>query len=63
MHPKNPDLTPYEKNMVTFVNGMHTYNHSEFTAVVTSVLYNVIEVFDNTPAGLASTDHKGVRIV
>ncbi len=63
MHPKNPDLTPYEKNMVTFVNGMHTYNHSEFTAVVTAVLYNVIEVFDNTPAGLKSTDHKGIRIV
>jgi len=63
MHPKDASLSAYEKSIMAYVNAMHTYNHSEFTAVVTACLYNVIEVFDNTPTGLASTEKKGVRIV
>jgi len=63
MHPEDTTLSTYEKSVLAYVNAMHTYNHSEFTAVVTGCLYNVIEVFDNTPTGLASTEKKGVRIV
>ena len=63
MHPKDSSLSAYEKSIMTYVNAMHTYNHTEFTAVVSACLYNVIEVFDNTPTGLASNEKKGVRIV
>lgn len=63
MHPQDPALSDYERSILNYVNAMHTYNHSEFTAVVTACLYNVIEVFNNTPASLKATDKKGIRIV
>jgi len=63
MHPQDTRLSAYEKNILAYVNAMHTYNHSEFTEVVSGCLYNVIEVFDNTPTSLVSTEKKGVRIV
>ncbi len=58
IHPANPNLTAYEKNVVDYINTIHDYFHSRSPRPSIGIVYNVIEVFDNSP-GRA----KGVRIV
>jgi hypothetical protein len=49
IHPKNPKLTEYEKNVVEYINRIHDYFHGESPRQSIGVIYHVIEVFDNTP--------------
>ena len=63
LHPKNPDLSEYEKHIVTYINSIHTYMHTHFKAVVPAVVYHVIEEFDNSPAGRGGAGKKGMRVV
>lgn len=58
LHPDNPGLTRYERNVVDYINTVHDYFHSKSPRQSIAVIYHVIEVFDNTP-GRA----RGKRIV
>jgi len=58
-HPRDPGLTEYEKQIVTYTNTIHTYMHTHFKLVVPAALYYVIEEFDNSPG----RGGKGKRIV
>jgi hypothetical protein len=49
LHPENPQLTEYEKNVVDYVNLIHSYFHGEFSKVFITVLYNVVEVYNSSP--------------
>ena len=49
LHPQNPDLTDYEKNVVEYINLIHSYFHGEFSKDFIAVVYNVIEVYNSSP--------------
>lgn len=49
LHPKNPHLNGYEKDVVEYVNLVHDYFHGESPRKSITVIYYVIEVFDSTP--------------
>ncbi|MCX7785164.1 MAG: hypothetical protein N2201_02910 [candidate division WOR-3 bacterium] len=49
LHPHNPKLTPYEKDVVEYINTVHDYFHSSSPRQSIAVIYHIIEVFDNTP--------------
>jgi len=63
IHPKDPSLTEYERNAVTYINAIHSYFHSHFKAVVPAVIYYVVEEFDNSPSGRAGKGKRGLRVV
>ncbi len=63
LHPRDPNLTVYEKQMVTYINAVHTYMHSRFKTVVPAVVYYIIEEFDNSPAGRDGQGKRGLRVV
>ncbi len=58
LHPDNPNLTPYEKKVVEYVNTVHDYIHGRSPRKSIVCIFHVIEVFDNSPP-----KGKGVRIV
>jgi len=49
LHPENPDLTDYEKDVVEYVNLIHSYFHGEFSKEFITVIYNVVEVYNSSP--------------
>ena len=49
LHPRNPNLTDYEKDIVKFTNLIHSYFHGKFDKDFVTVVYSVIEVYDNSP--------------
>ena len=57
LHPDNPGLSDYQKDIVEYINLIHSYFHGEFSRMFIGVVYNVIEVYDNSPKS------KGIRIV
>lgn len=59
LHPEDPELTEYEKNVVKYVNLIHSYFHGEFSKMFIGVIYHIIEVYDNSPG----KGGKGKRIV
>jgi len=59
LHPENPKLTAYEKEIVEYVNLIHSYFHGEFSQQFITVIYHVIEVYDNSPG---SKEGMGRRI-
>jgi hypothetical protein len=63
LHPKDPGLTPTEERTVRYINTIHTFMHSHFKSVVPAAVYYVVEVFDNSPAGMNQMGKKGRRIV
>ncbi len=60
LHPDNPNLTDYEKDIVKYANLIHSYFHGEFSKNFISVVYHVVEVYDNSPG---RKDAMGTRIV
>ena len=58
LHPRDPGLTPYQRQAVAYVNGIHDYFHGRAPRQSIVAIYHVIEVFDNSP-GRA----KGKRVV
>jgi len=59
LHPDDPQLTDYEKDMVEYVNLIHSYFHGDFPKIFITAIYHVIEVFDNSPGKKG----RGVRII
>ncbi len=59
LHPDNPNLTDYQKAIVKYANLIHSYFHGKFSRMFIAVVYNVIEVYDNSPEPKA----RGRRIV
>lgn len=59
LHPDDPKLTDYEKDVVKYVNLIHSYFHGAFPKQFIAVIYHIIEVYDNTPG----KGGKGIRIV
>lgn len=59
LHPDDPNLTEYERNVVRYVNDVHSYFHGEFPRDYITVVYYVVEVYDNSPG---SSDALGRRI-
>ncbi len=49
LHPDNPDLTDYEKDVVEYINRIHSYFHGEFSQDFIAVIYNVVEVYNSSP--------------
>lgn len=49
MHPDDPALTDYEKQVVEYINLVHDYFHGTSPGKSIGVLYHVVQVFDNSP--------------
>ncbi len=49
LHPDDPNLTEYEKNVVKYVNLVHSYFHGKFSKQFIAVIYYVSEIYDNSP--------------
>ena len=49
LHPDDPALSDYEKQVVAYVNGIHDYFHGASPRRSIVAVYHVVEVFDNTP--------------
>jgi hypothetical protein len=58
LHPNNPSLTEYERDVVHYTNLVHSYFHGHFEKEFITVIYHVIEEFNNTPG-----KQKGMRTV
>lgn len=61
--PNDPNLTDYEKQVVSWINKIHNYFHGPFNAEFIGVIYNVIEVFDNSPRGRDPQTGMGRRVM
>ncbi|MEO0199281.1 MAG: hypothetical protein ABIM21_00665 [candidate division WOR-3 bacterium] len=59
VHPEDPDLDEYERDVCKYANLVHSYFHGDFPKDFIGVIYYVIEVFDNTPG----RGGKGKRVV
>lgn len=59
LHPDDPELTDYEKDVVEYINLIHSYFHGEFPRMFIAVLYHIVEVYDSSPG----RGGKGIRIV
>ncbi len=60
LHPENPALTDYEKDIVEYINLIHSYFHGQFSKDFIAVVYNVIEVYNSSPG---SENGRGKKIV
>lgn len=49
LHPQNPYLNEYEKDVCEYVNLIHDYFHGESPRKSIAVIYYIVEVFDNSP--------------
>ena len=49
LHPDDPELTDYEKNVVEYINLIHSYFHGDFSRMFIGVIYHVVEVYNSSP--------------
>jgi len=49
LHPDDPKLTEYEKQVVEYINLVHDYFHGQAPRKSIGVIYHVTQVFDNSP--------------
>ncbi len=49
LHPDDPNLTEYEKQVVEYINLVHDYFHGESPRESIGVIYHIVQVFDNSP--------------
>lgn len=49
LHPDDPKLTEYEKQVVEYINLVHDYFHGQSPHRSIGVIYHVVQVFDNSP--------------
>ena len=59
LHPDDPKLTEYEKDIVKYINLIHSYFHGKFPKDYIAVIYYVVEIYDNSPGRM---DAMGRRI-
>lgn len=60
LHPDNPNLTEYEKDVVRYANLVHSYFHGHFSKEFITVVYYVVEIYNNSPG---KSDAMGRRMV
>ncbi|MCK5051472.1 MAG: hypothetical protein KAS53_07070 [Candidatus Cloacimonetes bacterium] len=60
LHPENPDLNDYERDVIEYINSIHSYFHGEFSQEFIAVIYNVIEVYNSSPG---NNNGRGTLIV
>jgi hypothetical protein len=48
LHPDNPRLDPYQKNVIAYVNGVHNFAHGGKDLKM-ACIYHVLEVYNDTP--------------
>ncbi len=60
LHPENPNLTDYERDVMKYINLIHSYFHGDFNQEFIAVLYNIIEVYNSSPG---NENGRGTRIV
>lgn len=58
IHPDDPGLGEYEKQVVEYINLVHDYFHGQAPRKSIGVIYHVVQVFDNSPGMM-----KGKRIM
>lgn len=58
LHPDDPGLSEYEKQVVEYINLIHDYFHGSAPRQAIAVIYHVVQVFDNSPGMM-----KGKRVV
>ncbi|HIE05831.1 MAG TPA: hypothetical protein EYP58_03415 [bacterium (Candidatus Stahlbacteria)] len=58
IHPANRNLTKYEKDVLKYVNLVHSYFHGKFSKEFICLIFHVIELFDNSPGKM-----RGIRVV
>jgi len=49
IHPDDLNLSDYERDVVRYINLIHSYFHGEFSKNFIAAVYNVVEVYDNSP--------------
>lgn len=49
LHPDDPGLSEYERNVVEYINLVHDYFHGQAPRKSIGVIYHVVQVFDNSP--------------
>ncbi|MBU0712912.1 hypothetical protein KJ762_11050 [bacterium] len=49
IHPDDPNLSDYERDIVRYINLIHSYFHGEFSKNFIAAVYHVVEVYDNSP--------------
>ena len=60
LHPADPGLSDYEKQVVEYVNAIHSYFHGHFDKEFSAAVYYVVEIFDNSPG---KPDGRGQRVM
>ncbi len=60
LDPNDPALTTYEKQVVDYINLIHSYFHGKFPKDYIAVIYYVCEVFDNSPGRM---DARGLKLL
>ena len=58
LHPDDPGLSEYEKQVVDYINLVHDYFHGQAPRKSIGVIYHVVQVFDNSPGRM-----RGQRVV
>jgi hypothetical protein len=58
LHPDDPGLSEYEKQVVEYINLVHDYFHGQSPRKSIGVIYHVVQVFDNSPGKM-----RGQRVV
>jgi len=58
LHPADPELSEYEKQVVEYVNLVHSYFHGQFSQEFAAAVYYVVEVFDNSPGNPDAIGHR-----
>ncbi|HOZ00943.1 MAG TPA: hypothetical protein PLG20_03950 [Candidatus Syntrophosphaera sp.] len=59
LHPDDPGLSVYEKQVVKYVNLMHSFFHGAFPRDYIAVIYYNVEIYDSSPGRL---DARGTKI-
>lgn len=49
LHPDDPQLSAYERQVVEYINLIHDYFHGESPRKSIGVIYHIVQVFDNSP--------------
>jgi len=58
LHPEDPGLSEYERQVVEYINLVHDYFHGQAPRKSIGVIYHVVQVFDNSPGMM-----KGKRVM
>lgn len=60
LHPEDEKLSDYERDVVEYVNLIHSYFHGKFKKNFITVIYHIIEVYNNSPV---AKEGMGRRII